>query len=206
MVIDAADLVLVALAKLAPHHLVAPPALFFSASWASWASTTSPSNAPSSLSRVDAVERKPCAQWSPPGPVRSPCPQRLCSVCCRTLARHRHWTSSRSRISVARSALRRRSRAKRNRVDPRNNGWGTHDKTLPWPRDIMLGRSRPDSTQSRVRFRSGRLWRPERHGACLLPWSLLFYFCQLLPRVILLVFPLVSAAIDDKNYFKFKWL
>jgi hypothetical protein len=50
------------------------------------------------------------------------------------------------------------------------------------------------------------LWRPERHGACLLPWSLLFYFCQLLPRVILLVFPLVSAAIDDENYFKFKWL
>jgi hypothetical protein len=62
------------------------------------------------------------------------------------------------------------------------------------------------SNQSRARFRSGRLWRPERHGACLLPWSLLFYFCQLLPRVILLVFPLVSAAIDDENYFKFKWL
>jgi hypothetical protein len=32
------------------------------------------------------------------------------------------------------------------------------------------------SSQSRVRFRSGRLWRLERHGACLLPWSLLFYF------------------------------
>jgi hypothetical protein len=42
--------------------------------------------------------------------------------------------------------------------------------------------------------------------ACLLPRSLLFYFCQLLPRVILLVFPLVSTAIDDENYFKFKWL
>jgi len=50
------------------------------------------------------------------------------------------------------------------------------------------------------------LWRSERHGACLLPWSLLFYFCQPLPRVILLVFPLVLAAIDDENYFKFKWL
>jgi hypothetical protein len=50
------------------------------------------------------------------------------------------------------------------------------------------------------------LWRAERHGARLLPWSLLFYFCQLLPRVILLVFPLVSAAIGDENYFKFKWL
>jgi hypothetical protein len=45
---------------------------FFSVSWASWASTTSPSNAPSSLSRVDAVERKPCAQLSPPGPVSQP--------------------------------------------------------------------------------------------------------------------------------------
>src|SRR5258708_33173735 len=38
----------------------------------SWASTTWPSNAPSSLSRVDAVERKPCARWSPPGPVSQP--------------------------------------------------------------------------------------------------------------------------------------
>ncbi len=36
--------------------------------------------------------------------------------------------------------------------------------------------------------------------------SLLFYFCQLLPRVILLVFSSVSAAIDDENYYKFKWL
>jgi hypothetical protein len=78
---------------------------FFSVSWASWASTTSPSNAPSSLSRVDAVEWKPCAQWSPPGPVSQPMSAAPCSVCCRTLARHRHWTSSRSRISVARSEL-----------------------------------------------------------------------------------------------------
>ena len=73
---------------------------FFSVSWASWASTTSPSNAPSSLSRVDAVERKPCAQWSPPGPVSQPMSAAPCSVCCRTLARHRHWTPSRSRISA----------------------------------------------------------------------------------------------------------
>ncbi len=62
------------------------------------------------------------------------------------------------------------------------------------------------SSQSRVRFRSGRLWRPERHGACLLPWSLVFYFCQLMARVSLLVFLLVSAAINDENYLKFKWL
>jgi len=35
---------------------------------------------------------------------------------------------------------------------------------------------------------------------------LLFYFCRRIPRVILLVFVLVSAAIDEKNGFKFKWL
>lgn len=53
----------------------APPrraAAFFSVSWASWASTISASNAPSSLSWVDAVERKPCAQWSQPGPLSQP--------------------------------------------------------------------------------------------------------------------------------------
>jgi len=31
-------------------------------------------------------------------------------------------------------------------------------------------------------------------------------FCQLILAVILLVFVLVSAAIDDKSCFKFKWL
>ncbi|WP_315763713.1 hypothetical protein [Bradyrhizobium sp. SZCCHNR2009] len=36
--------------------------------------------------------------------------------------------------------------------------------------------------------------------------TLLFYFCRRIPRVILLVFVLVSAAIDDKSRFKFKWL
>jgi hypothetical protein len=43
-------------------------------------------------------------------------------------------------------------------------------------------------------------------GAYLLPGSLLFYFCQRIPRVTLLVFLLVLAVIDDKNYFTFKWL
>jgi len=38
------------------------------------------------------------------------------------------------------------------------------------------------------------------------PGSLLFYFCQLIPRVGLLVFLLVSAAIDEENYFTFRWL
>lgn len=36
--------------------------------------------------------------------------------------------------------------------------------------------------------------------------SLLLYFCRRMPRVILLVFVLVSAAIDDKTDFKFNWL
>jgi hypothetical protein len=36
--------------------------------------------------------------------------------------------------------------------------------------------------------------------------TLLLYFCWRIPRVILLVFVLVSAAIDDKSEFKFKWL
>jgi hypothetical protein len=33
-----------------------------------------------------------------------------------------------------------------------------------------------------------------------------FYFCRQIPRVILLVFVLVSEAIDDKSDMKFKWL
>ena len=60
-----------------PYQTGAPPprrtaGIFFSVSWASWASITSPSNAPSSLSKVDAVERKPRAQWSPPVQVSQP--------------------------------------------------------------------------------------------------------------------------------------
>jgi hypothetical protein len=39
-----------------------------------------------------------------------------------------------------------------------------------------------------------------------MPGSLLFYFCPLIPRIGLLVFLLVSAAIDDENRLKFKWL
>ncbi|XSC44774.1 hypothetical protein ACF1BQ_046500 [Bradyrhizobium sp. RDT10] len=42
--------------------------------------------------------------------------------------------------------------------------------------------------------------------ACLMPGSLLFYFYELVPRIILLVFLLVSAATDDENSFKFNWL
>jgi hypothetical protein len=43
-------------------------------------------------------------------------------------------------------------------------------------------------------------------GPALLPGSLLYYFCRRIPRAILLVFVLVSAAINDKSNFKFKWL
>jgi hypothetical protein len=43
---------------------------------------------------------EPCAQWSPPGQYRSPCPQRRVRCVVGKLARHRHWTSSRSRISA----------------------------------------------------------------------------------------------------------
>jgi hypothetical protein len=58
-----------------------------------------------------------------------------------------------------------------------HNGWGLR-LTRPSLDRAILCEVDPEgiSSQSRVRFRSGRLWRPERHGACLLPWSLLFYF------------------------------
>jgi len=70
----------------------------------------------------------------------------------------------------------------------------------------MLGRSRPDFESAPGSIPVGRLWRPERHGPCLLPRSRPFYFCELIPCVILLVFLLVSAAIGGENYFKFNWL
>jgi hypothetical protein len=46
----------------------------------------------------------------------------------------------------------------------------------------------------------------ETAWACLLPWSPQIYFCQLIPPVIMLVFLLVSAAIEDESCFRFKWL
>jgi hypothetical protein len=101
--------------------------------------------------------------------------------------------------------FRRRSRAKRNRVDPDvvqhevsvslgivgHNGWDTHDKTLP--RGVTLGRSRP-GFRVRAGFDSGRSDSGDLNGMARAraPGSLLFYFCQLY-RVILLVFLLVSG-------------
>jgi hypothetical protein len=87
------------------------------------------------------------------------------------------------------------------------NGWGLRPTRPSLDRAILCEVDHDGiSSQSRVRFRSGRLWRPERHGASLLPWSLLFYFCQLMPHVIWLVFLLVSVDIDNENDLKFKWL
>jgi len=70
-VVDAANLVFVALASCAAPPRPAPP-LFFVRFMGKLSFTTSPSNAPSSLSKVEALERKPCAQWSPPGRCRNP--------------------------------------------------------------------------------------------------------------------------------------
>ena len=70
----------------------------------------------------------------------------------------------------------------------------------------MLGRSRrefesePGSIPVGAIVETGAVWGVQ------MPGSLLFYFCQLIPRVGLLVFPLVSAAIENENYCKFKWL
>jgi hypothetical protein len=66
---DTVDVVLVTVAKMAPYTPRRAIAAFSSVTWANWISTTSPSYAPSWLSRVDVVERKPWAQWSPPAAV-----------------------------------------------------------------------------------------------------------------------------------------
>jgi hypothetical protein len=59
------------------------------------------------------------------------------------------------------------------------------------------------STQRRVRFRSG-LCGDRTAWVALAAGELAFLFCELVPRVSLLVFLLVLAAIDDKNRFTFK--
>jgi hypothetical protein len=69
-------------------------------------------------------------------------------VCCRTLAQHRHWTSSRSRISAARSAHLASVSRPSNRIAPPKS-------------------SKPRAFQVRAGSIPVRtLWRPERHGAC----------------------------------------
>lgn len=68
----------------------------------------------------------------------------------------------------------------------------------------------PSGSSVRAGFDSGRRRNWEVRNGIGVPaaGSLLFYFCRRKPRVILLVFVLVSAAIDDKSGFKFKrlWL
>jgi acetyl-CoA acetyltransferase len=69
------------------------------------------------------------------------------------------------------------------------NSWRSQDPSLvekvpaiaahnPQPLvQCMLGRSRPDLESAPGSIPVGRLWRPERHGPCLLPRSRPFYFC-----------------------------
>ena len=71
-----------------------------------------------------------------------------------------------------------------------------------------LVRSIPPEIRVKAGFDSGRTDCGGRSsmGQCLLPGSLLFYFCQLIPHVIMLVFLLVLVAIQEEIYLKFKWL
>jgi hypothetical protein len=68
------------------------------------------------------------------------------------------------------------------------------------PEAIPAGISRPGSIPLEAVLQTEAAWGVPAAG------SLLFYFCRQILRVILLVFVLVSAAIDDKSCFKFKWL
>jgi positive regulator of sigma E activity len=70
----------------------------------------------------------------------------------------------------------------------------------------MLGRSQREFDSEPGSIPVGAIVETGTAWGVLLPGSLLFYFCPLILRVVLLVFPLVSAAIDDENYLKFKWL
>ena len=132
---------------------------FFSVSCASWTSATLPSNA-SSLSRVDTVEWKPCAQWSPPN--RSPCPQRLVG----TPSNVQQIADERRTISSSASV----SRQAQPSSPPKSF---STSKCLAWHKPLP----RPRETGVRLRVCSipvGRFWRPERHLARLAPRSLLF--------------------------------
>jgi hypothetical protein len=70
----------------------------------------------------------------------------------------------------------------------------------------MLGRSRLDFESEPGSIPVGAIVETGTAWGVPMPGSLLFYFCPLIPRIGLLVFLLVSAAIDDENSFKFKWL
>ncbi|MET4175335.1 hypothetical protein ABIA95_008769 [Bradyrhizobium sp. LA8.1] len=131
-----ADLVLVGPCQAGAAQPRRATSASLSESWASWTSTTTPSNATSSLSGADAVEWKPCAQWSPPGQYRSPCPQSRvrCVV--------GHWHA----IVIGR---------------PADRGSAAHDQRI-WRRSrVQATESPPKSSQPpafrvRARFDSGR--------------------------------------------------
>jgi hypothetical protein len=125
------------------------------------------------------------------GSIATHDPQRLVPACCRTLARSRHWTSSRSRISVARSALSASASRAHDKDPPLTSRY--HVRLIP-PGTSQV----PGSIPVRAIVETRMAW------ANLPPGSPSIYFCLLISRVSLLVFLLASAAIDDKNCFKFK--
>jgi len=86
------------------------------------------------------------------------------------------------------------------------NGWGTPDKTLPRPRDIMWGRFRRDFESEPGSIPVGAIVETRTAWRVLAAVEPPVLFLQATARVSLLVFLLVSAAINDENYFKFKWL
>jgi hypothetical protein len=113
-------------------------------------------------------------------------PQRLLEVCCRTLGRHRHFqqiADQRHAISAFDVGL------------APSASESTPKSSSPRDFELELG-----SIPVGAIAETGTAWGAPAAG------SLPFYFCQLILHVSLLVFLLVSAAIDVKNYFEFKWL
>jgi hypothetical protein len=87
--------------------------------------------------------------------------------------------------------------------------WESNPRFSIIPRRTAETNPRDPSLQgfARARFDSGRrIVESGTASGVPVAGSLLFYFCRRIPRVILLVFVLVSAAIGDKSGFKFKWL
>ncbi len=115
--VDATNLVLVALGKLAPHDLVASLALFLRVAGELGFHHIAVEHA-LLVEQVDTVERKPGAQWSPPGPsIVTHDPQRPVQCVVEDCHAIVIGPSSRSRISVARSALSASVSAKRNATE-----------------------------------------------------------------------------------------
>ena len=150
-----------------PKAGAAPPrravALFFSVPRASWASDHIVVERDLLVQQADAVERKPARAVGRRGSIAVHGPRRLVQ-CFWTLGRSRHWTRSRSRISVARSRVSIPVSRARDKGPPLTSRY--------YVRSSPAG----TSSQRRVRFRSGRFWRPECDGRRLLPRSLQFLF------------------------------